>query len=82
VTTGTAAPQAAENDAATIRALEALRLDWGGAYLTGHDDERGWWAARRDRIGSLMTAGTPDELRQALADDNDVRPVQTDGAAR
>jgi hypothetical protein len=32
-------------------ALEALRFGWGDAYLIGHDDERGYWAARRDKIG-------------------------------
>jgi hypothetical protein len=44
-------------------ALEALRWDWDTAYLIGHDDKRGWWAARRDRIGGLLTAGSPDALR-------------------
>ena len=37
-------------------AHEALRFSWGDAYEIGHDDERGWWAARRDRIGASLTA--------------------------
>ena len=32
-------------------ALEAIRFGWGDAYVIGYDDERGYWAARRDRIG-------------------------------
>lgn len=56
-------------------ALEAIRFGWGDAYLVGHDDERGWWAARRDRIGGLLTEATPDELRQAITEDYAVKPV-------
>jgi len=54
-------------------ALEALRWDW--AYLIGHDDERGWWAARRDRIGALMTTDGPDELRREISEDYALKPV-------
>jgi hypothetical protein len=63
-------------------ALEALRFGWGDAYLIGHDDERGYWAARRDRIGGLLTADSPDELRQAITDDYAVEPVPRETAAR
>lgn len=62
-------------------ALDALRYDWGGAYLTGRDDVRGWWAARRDRIGGLLTAADPDELRATIADDFAMWPVDSDTAA-
>jgi hypothetical protein len=56
-------------------ALEALRFGWGDAYLIGHDDERGYWAARRDKIGGLLTAGDPDELRNAITEDYAAKPV-------
>jgi len=62
-------------------ALEALRFGWGDAYLIGHDDERGYWAARRDKIGGLLTAGNPDELRQAITDDYAIKPVPREPAA-
>jgi hypothetical protein len=63
-------------------ALDAIRFGWGDAYQIGHDDERGYWAARRDRIGGLLTAGDPDELRQAISDDYSVKPVPREPAAR
>lgn len=64
-------------------ALDAVRYGWGDAYLIGHDDERGYWAARRDRIGGLLTAPSPDELRQAVADDYALKrvPRENDAAA-
>jgi hypothetical protein len=67
---GLAAPQAAEQEA-----LEALRFGWGDAYLIGHDAERGYWAARRDSIGGLLTAPDPDGLRDEITEDYAVRPV-------
>jgi hypothetical protein len=63
-------------------ALEAIRFGWGDAYLIGHDDDRGYWAARRDRIGSLLTALTPDELRQAITEDYALMPVPREPATR
>jgi hypothetical protein len=57
------------------RALDALRFGWGDAYLIGHDDQRGWWAARRDRIGGLLTAADHDALRDAIAEDYALKPV-------
>jgi hypothetical protein len=63
-------------------ALEALRFGWGDAYLIGHDDERGYWAARRDRIGGLLTAANPEELRQAITEDYAVKPVPREPAER
>jgi len=56
-------------------ALDAIRFSWGDAYEIGHDDEHGFWAARRDRIGGLILAGGPEELRRAVADDYAGRPV-------
>lgn len=50
-------------------ALEALRFDWGGFYMIGYDDVRGWWAARHGWIHGLINAGGPDELRSAMAED-------------
>src|ERR1700728_2480923 len=84
---GQAAPQAAGTNQGQEglkpweeAALEAIRFGWGDAYLIGHDDERGYWAARRDRIGGLLTAPSPDELRRAIADDYAVKPVPREPA--
>ena len=41
-------------------------------------DERGWWAARRDRIGGYFTARGPDELRAAIRADYGLEPVPRD----
>lgn len=56
-------------------ALEALRFNWGSAYLIGHGDERGWWAARRDRIGDLLTAPDPEKLLNEIAENYAMKPV-------
>jgi len=63
-------------------ALEALRFGWGDAYLIGYDGERGYWAARRDKIGGLLTAKAPDALRDAIAGDYAVKPVPREPTAR
>jgi len=63
-------------------ALEALRFGWGDAYLIGHDDEHGFWAARRDRIGGLLTEAGPDDLRQAIIEDYAAKPVPREPASR
>jgi hypothetical protein len=60
-------------------ALEAINFGWGDAYLIGHDDERGYWAARRDRIGGLLTAADADELRRAIYEDYALKPVPREG---
>lgn len=66
-----AAPQAASRSRADLvvvsRVLEALRLAWGDAYQSGHD-EQGHWAAWPDRAASLIHAGIPEELGRLLAD--------------
>ena len=62
--------------------LEALRFGWGDAYLIDYDGERGYWAARRDRIGGLLTASDPGELRDAITEDYAVKPVPRESAAR
>jgi len=74
---GAAGGRTADDDA-----LEALRWNWGEAYLIGHDDERGWWAARRDRIGSLLTGTDADGLRAAIRADYALKRVPRDPAAR
>jgi len=66
-----AAPQAApgaDTDEAA-KALEVLRLLWEHHYLTGYDDEHGWWASRRGVVGHILTADSPEELRQMISDD-------------
>ena len=70
---GEGAPQAAAVRTAEDDALEALRLDWGAYYLIGYDDEHGWWAVRRGKVGNLLKAHGPAELRSAMA--GDYRPV-------
>jgi hypothetical protein len=72
---GEAAPTAATGKTSSghglafiSHALGALRLAWGDVYTTGHDD-KGYWAARPDRMGSLMRADSPEELGRLLADD-------------
>jgi len=63
-------------------ALDAIRFGWDTAYLIGHDDEHGYFASRRDKIGGLLTAATPDELRQAITEDYAAKPVPREPAAR
>jgi hypothetical protein len=57
------------------KALEALRWDWDTAYLIGYDEEHGWYAGRRDRIGELITADDPDALRRKIAENYAIKPV-------
>jgi hypothetical protein len=56
-------------------ALKSLQWHWGDAYIIGRDGERGWWAARRDRIGGLLTGADPAELDQAILADYLLKPV-------
>jgi hypothetical protein len=56
-------------------ALEALRWDWDTAYLIDHDEENGWHAARKDKIGELITADDPDALRREIAGNYAMKPV-------
>ena len=55
-------------------ALEALTWHWGDAYaitVTG-----GLWRARRlDNLGGALEGDTPEELRRAILDDYQTRPV-------
>jgi hypothetical protein len=51
------------------KALDVLRLLWDDEYLIGHDGDLGWRASRRDVTGHIITAGSPEELGQALGDD-------------
>jgi hypothetical protein len=59
----------------TLTPLRELRRDWGDAYMTGHDGDRRWWAARRDQAGTFLTAGDPGELRAQVLADYTARPV-------
>jgi hypothetical protein len=73
---GAAGGRTADDDA-----LQALQWNWGEAYEIGHDSERGWWAARRDRTGSLLTGAGPDGLRAAIRVDYAQKRVPRDPAA-
>lgn len=64
------------------QALETLRWDWDSAYMIGHDDERGWWAARRDKIGDLVVADDPDSLRREIAENYALKPVPREAQTR
>jgi len=57
------------------KALEALRWDWDTAYVIGRDDEHGWYAGRRDKIGELITDSDPDALRREIAQNYTLKPV-------
>jgi hypothetical protein len=50
------------------RAIEALRLTWGGEYDIGFADGA-WHAARLDGTGPLLTGEVPDELAAAIRAD-------------
>jgi hypothetical protein len=52
----------------TANTLGVLRLDWGDEYLLGCDPVHGWWAMKHGRIGTLVTAGSAEELGQLLTD--------------
>jgi len=58
------------------RALEALEPDFGEAFMLGYDEEHGWHAARRDRIGGYLEGDTPGELRTAMAESLAMKPVE------
>jgi hypothetical protein len=72
----TAAGKAADDDA-----LDALRFHWGDAYEIGRDDERGWWARRRDGFGGDLSVAGPDELYEAIAADYALKPVPRSAAS-
>ncbi|TVZ02105.1 hypothetical protein EAS64_25020 [Trebonia kvetii] len=61
--------------------LAELETHWGESYIIGHDEERGWWAARRDVIGRFFTSPGPDELQEAIAGDYQAEPGQRDLSA-
>ncbi|MGH3181685.1 MAG: hypothetical protein ACRDOE_07245 [Streptosporangiaceae bacterium] len=56
-------------------ALGALRSGWDDAYDIGRDDERGYWARRRDGLGGDLTADDPDVLGSAIRADYAVKRV-------
>lgn len=55
--------------------LDAVRFRWETAYEIGWDDERGYWAARRDSIGALIDAADPQSLDGRIAEDFAMRAV-------
>ncbi len=46
--------------------------------MVGADEERGWWAARRDQVGGYLTAHDPDGLWKAIREDYALKPVPRD----
>ena len=54
-------------------ALALLQHDWGSAY--GIAGAAGTWAARRRYNGRLLTADSPDRLRELIARDYEAQRV-------
>jgi len=67
-----AAPQAASGMSRheTEQSLAVLALLWEGEYLTGYDDERGWWASRIGVNGHIITAAGPVDLNEMMAEES------------
>ena len=55
--------------------MEALRCTWGEAYEVGVDGGL-WWFRRKDGIGGIETATSPDGLLAQIVTDHDVLPVR------
>jgi hypothetical protein len=62
-----------------MKALEALRYDWGSAYEIEHDGDE-WRAARLDGLGGWMHADSADDLRTQIFSDYATKPVCQQGA--
>ena len=60
----------------TRDALADLQWNWGGAYLI--TAAGGHWVAMRRDDGQTLTASSPEELREMLAEDYRSRPVPRD----
>ena len=82
---GTAAARDAagqgELSRADQEALAGLEFHWGDAYMTGRDETGTWWAARRDRIGAVLTAPSAAELQAAIRADYAASPVPRESRA-
>lgn len=66
--TPVSAPRRGVFDVDEDRALEALRLAWGGAYDIGHEYGK-WVASRRGDGGRTFDGDTPDALTRAIQAD-------------
>lgn len=74
--TGLPVPPRTPSMPAALSALEALRRDWGTAYVIDYDAaKREWRAARRDQTGSLITAAGHEALRPLIRADYAERAV-------
>ena len=69
---GAAAGQPAQ--ARSAAALEALRTCWGRTHRLVLDDDRDWWACRRDGRGGRVTAGCPAGVHARLASERGFVP--------
>ena len=58
-----------------MAALESLRWHWGGAYLILVRWPDTWVAQRRDNRRTI-TAGDPEQLREAIREDYQAAPVK------
>jgi hypothetical protein len=63
------AQAAAGMSAEDAGALGVLRALWQDEYWIGYDEEYGWWAARRAKIGHFITAVSAEELGKLIGDD-------------
>jgi hypothetical protein len=57
------------------RALDVLRVLWGDEYRFGFDSEHGWWVIKDGHLGSLLTAGSAEELGRQLEEAEEGRPL-------
>jgi hypothetical protein len=59
----------------TERALDALRMHWGDAYVIDVDNSGRWWALRRDGLPAPSGEGQ-DQLLALMAEDYAANPVE------
>jgi hypothetical protein len=57
------------------RALAALWFDYDQAYMIEVTEDGEWRWRRLDGLGGWTTASGPDELRQQVREDYDLKPV-------
>lgn len=65
-------------EALARHALDALQWNWGEAYEIGVTGDGTWHAKRRDGLGGLIEAASPEGLRNAVEDDYMMKPVPRD----
>jgi hypothetical protein len=67
------ASETPEMDAPMRTELDDLQFHWGAAYEIGFDEASGVWSARYQGRTDPVTSRTPEELRQSIRADYQVR---------